>query len=118
MNRLINFQALKAIYLICGKTDLRKSIDGLAAIVHDQFELDPFQPQLFLFCGTKRDRFKALYHEHDGFVLLYKRIDRGRFQWPNEPEELLKLDQKQLADLLNGFGIISTIKKSEPGYFY
>ncbi|BDR57532.1 IS66 family insertion sequence element accessory protein TnpB [Xylocopilactobacillus apis] len=118
MNRLINFQALKAVYLICGKTDLRKGIDGLAAIVHEQFDLDPFQPELFLFCGNRRDRFKALYHESDGFILLYKRVDHGRLQWPNEPEELLKLNQKQLGDLLNGLSVVSTIKPAEAGYFY
>lgn len=58
------------VYLACGCTDMRKSIDGLAAIVQQNFHLNPFQNSLFLFCGHKRDRLKALYWEGDGFVLL------------------------------------------------
>ncbi len=48
------------IYIACGYTDMRKSIDGLAAVVQQQFELDPFQPTLFLFCGRRRNRIKSL----------------------------------------------------------
>ncbi|MCH4201183.1 MAG: IS66 family insertion sequence element accessory protein TnpB [Clostridium tyrobutyricum] len=58
------------IYIATGHTDMRKSIDGLAAIVQKNFELNPFQNSLFLFCGRKRDRLKALYWEGNGFVLL------------------------------------------------
>ncbi|OBR94135.1 IS66 Orf2 like protein [Clostridium ragsdalei P11] len=49
------------VYIATGYTDMRKSIDGLAAIVQQNFELNPFQNSLFLFCGRKRDRMKALY---------------------------------------------------------
>lgn len=70
------------IYIACGYTDMRKSIDGLSAIVQQNFELNPFQKSLFLFCGKRCDRFKALYWEEDGFILLYKRLENGRFQWP------------------------------------
>jgi transposase len=58
------------IYIACGRTDLRKGIDGLATLVKEQFRLDPFQKDvLFLFCGTRKDRFKALVWEGDGFLL-------------------------------------------------
>lgn len=50
----------ESIYIACGYTDMRKSIDGLAAVVQQQFELDPFQPTLFLFCGRRRNRIKSL----------------------------------------------------------
>ena len=60
----------REIYLACGYTDMRKSIDGLAAVVQQQFNLNPFQPALFLFCGKRCDRLKALLWEGDGFVLL------------------------------------------------
>ena len=50
----------REIYLACGYTDMRKSIDGLAAVVQQQFNLNPFQPALFLFCGKRCDRLKAL----------------------------------------------------------
>ena len=64
-----NITQARDIYIACGYTDMRKSIDGLAAIVQQQFQLDPFARDLFLFCGRKRDRIKALLWEGDGFVL-------------------------------------------------
>lgn len=62
-------------------TDLRRGIDGLAAMVQQQFNLDTFTNTLFLFCGRRRDRIKALYWEGYGFVLLYKQLESGSFQW-------------------------------------
>ena len=51
------------IYIVCGHTDMRKSIDGLAAIIREEFDLDLFSDSLFLFCGRRRDRLKALLWE-------------------------------------------------------
>ena len=76
------------IYIACGYTDMRKAIDGLAAIVKENFAMDPMANNLFLFCGKRRDRIKALYWEGDGFVLLYKRLETGRFQWPRSEKEV------------------------------
>ena len=71
------------IYIACGYTDLRKGIDGLAGIIQQEFHLDPFEEgSLFLFCGRRTDRMKALLYEGDGFLLLYKRLADGRFRWP------------------------------------
>ena len=55
----LNLELIPSI-LICGRTDMRRGIDGLAAIVKDKFDLDPFAGQVFIFCGGSRDRFKAL----------------------------------------------------------
>ncbi|WP_412768431.1 IS66 family insertion sequence element accessory protein TnpB [Liquorilactobacillus vini] len=52
---------IKGIYLVCGKTDLRRGIDGLANIILDQFKLDPYSKSLYLFCGTRKDRFCILF---------------------------------------------------------
>ena len=76
------------IYIACGYTDMRKSIDGLATIVQQQFQLDPFSNTLFLFCGRNRNRMKALLWEGDGFVLLYKRLENGSFKWPRDKSEV------------------------------
>lgn len=73
------------VYLACGATDLRKSIDGLAALVKEEFELDPFSPCLFVFCNRQRDKLKILQWEHNGFWLHYRRLERGKFQWPAKP---------------------------------
>lgn len=84
---LNDFTGAEHIYIACGYTDLRRGIDGLAAIVQEQFQLNPFTNSLFLFCGRHRDRIKALYWEGNGFVLLYKRLESGSFQWPRNGEE-------------------------------
>ena len=67
---LNDFTGADKVYIACGYTDLRKGIDGLARLVQQQFELDPFTNTLFLFCGRRRDRIKGLYWEKDGFILL------------------------------------------------
>jgi len=102
------------IYIACGYTDMRKSIDGLAAIVQQQFQMDPLSPALFLFCGKRRDRFKALLWEGDGFLLFTKRVESGRFSWPRTSSEARQLSPKQFEWLLNGFSIDPVIRPSSP----
>ena len=98
---------------------MRKSIDGLAAIVQQQFMLDPFQPALFLFCGRKCDRLKALLWEGDGFVLLYKRLENGRFQWPRNDSECRPVTWQEFRWLMEGLSIDQkrVIKPAEKGSF-
>ena len=68
------------INVVCGYTDMRKSIDGLVNLVYEHFNMDPYEPALFLLCGRKAGRIKALMWENDRFVLLYKRLESGKFQ--------------------------------------
>ncbi len=70
---LSDFTGAEKVYIACGYTDIRKGIDGLAAMVQQEFELDPFTNTLFLFCGRRRDRIKGLYWEGDGFIRCYPR---------------------------------------------
>lgn len=93
------------IYIACGYTDLRRGIDGLAGIIQEQFRLDPFNDTLFLFCGRRSDRIKALYWEGDGFVLLYKRLESGSFQWPRTPDQARLITQQQYRWLMEGLSI-------------
>ena len=72
---LTDVKGADRVYIACGYTDLRRGIDGLASLVQQQFELDPFSNTLFLFCGRRRDRIKGLYWEGNGFILLYKRLE-------------------------------------------
>lgn len=67
------------VYLACGSTDMRKSIDGLAVLVKESFQLDPFSNALFVFCNRNRDKLKILYWENNGFWLYYRRLERGKF---------------------------------------
>ena len=86
-------------------TDLRKGIDGLARLVQQQFELNPFTNTLFLFCGRRRDRIKGLYWEKDGFILLYKRVEQGAYQWPRSESEVKVLTPQQYRWLMEGLQI-------------
>lgn len=94
------------IYLACGYTDMRKQIDGLAQLVQQNFQLNPFDNAFFLFCGRRCDRIKALYWDGDGFVLLYKRLDgKGAYQWPRSAEAVRELTQQQYRWLMEGLTI-------------
>ena len=102
---LSDFSGADRIYIACGYTDLRRGIDGLAGIVQQQFRLDPFSNSLFLFCGRRRDRIKALYWEGNGFILLYKRLEAGVFQWPRSEAEAKELTPQQYRWLMEGLQI-------------
>ena len=93
------------VYIALGYTDLRRGIDGLAAIVQERFELDPFTNTLFLFCGRRKDRIKGLLWEGNGFLLLYKRLETGSFQWPRTGEEARQLTPQQYRWLMEGLSI-------------
>lgn len=97
------------MYLALGATDLRKSIDGLALIVQESFKLDPFSRNLFVFCNRAQDKIKILEWDHNGFWLHYKRLEKGKFQWPkNFEEEKLSITQRELNWLLDGLSIHQT----------
>ena len=102
---LSDFKCGCPVYLACGYTDLRRGINGLAGLVQTQFQLDPFQNALFLFCGRRKDRLKGLYWEGDGFVLLYKRLENGKFQWPGNGEEAWQLTAQQYRWLMEGLSM-------------
>lgn len=105
---------LKKIYLATGYTDLRRGIEGLAAIVRFQFQLDPYDRNtLFLFCGRRCDRIKALLWEGDGFLLLYKRLETGAFNWPRSADEAIPISQDQYRLLMQGLEIVARHPISE-----
>ena len=105
------------IYIVCGHTDMRKSIDGLAAIVQQQYKLDLFSSSAFLFCGRRRDRLKVLLWEADGFILLYKRLEDGKFNWPRSEQEVRNPTREQYIWLMQGLSVDQpkAIKKVEGG---
>ena len=77
------------IFIITGRTDMRKSFDGLMAIIRDTYQLDPYANALYLFCGRDSRKLKALHYDKDGFVLYQKRLDEnGRFQSRHPPLEM------------------------------
>ena len=102
---IVDYTKVPQIYLVCGKTDLRRGIDGLASLVHENFNLDPYSEALFLFCGNRSDRYKALYWDKNGFMLLYKRLETGKLQWPRNSQEVQRLNAQQIRWLLEGLSI-------------
>ena len=104
------------VYIVCGYTDMRRSIDGLAAIIKQNFGRNPYDGSLFLFCGKRSDRIKGLLWDEDGFLLLYKRVDNGRFQWPRSEAEILSLSHAQFVWLMQGLSIYQpkAIRKKTP----
>ena len=79
------------VYIAIGYTNMRLGIDGLSSLVTNRFHENPQTNSLFLFCGRKRDRIKGLYWDRDGFILLYKRLEMGKYQWPRTENELKEL---------------------------
>jgi transposase len=85
---------------------MRKSIDGLAVLVKAGFELDPFAPALFVFCNRDRNKLKILFWELNGFWLYYRRLERGRFQWPPDASVApLQITRRELRWLLDGLSL-------------
>ena len=83
------------VYLSCGVTDLRKSYNGLAAIIKLKFHLDPYSRCMFAFCNRRRTSIKILQWDGSGFWSLMKRLDRNAFHWPDTPDELRQVTLKE-----------------------
>ena len=91
------------VYLACGVTDMRKSIDGLAAIVSLRFKLDVFSDSWFVFCNRGQNKLKILHWDNAGFWLYYRRLERGRFEWPSaDANGTAAISRRQLGWLLEG----------------
>jgi len=102
-----DISGVREIYIVSGYTDMRKSIDGLCAIIEDQFSMNVSSSALYLFCGKKCDRIKALLKEPDGITLLYKRlsVSNGRYRWPRNKSEVRNLTWQEFDWLMSGLDI-------------
>ncbi len=110
-----DFTSFAGVYLVCGYTDMRYGIDSLAAIIEQRYKMDLFVPNtLFLFCGHSASKIKGLLWEGDGFLLLYKRVESGRFSWPRTSMDLRNLSQEQFRWLMMGFSIDPVIRSIHP----
>lgn len=103
---MLNDISIDRVYLASKPTDLRKSIDGLAVLVKEGFALDPFSPCLFVFCNRNHDKLKILQWDHNGFWLYYRRLERGKFQWPVETGSVtVTISRRELRWLLDGLSL-------------
>lgn len=99
---MISLPSGSRVWLAAGVTDLRKGFDGLAALVQVQLAEDPFSGHLFVFRGRAGDRIKVLWWDGDGLCLFTKRLERGRFVWPQATSGTVSLTGAQLSMLLEG----------------
>ena len=104
---LNDYEAKGQIYLALGYTDLRKGIDGLCSLVQEHYGKELRTHDLFLFCGRRTDRIKGILWEGDGFLLLYKRLEECRFQWPRTSSDLAEISGEQYRYLMQGMQVIS-----------
>ncbi len=103
---LADISCVDAIYIVCGYTDMRKSIDGLCAIIQNEFYMNVDRNAIYLFCGRKRDRIKAILQEPDGMVLIYKRLSvEGSYKWPRNKSEVRNLTWREFDWLMSGIDI-------------
>jgi transposase len=99
------------IYLATGATDLRRSIDGLSALVRERLPLDPLSGDLFLFRNRRGDRLKILAWDRSGFWVLYKRLEQGTFAWPADATGPVEMGSADLALLLAGVDLAHTRRR-------
>lgn len=95
------------VYLAVGPTDLRNNIDGLIIKIKYQFNLDPFQAALFVFCNKSRNKLKIIFWDKNGFWLYYRRLDSGTFNWPQKTDnkKTLAVTEQQLSWILDGLSM-------------
>lgn len=102
--------AATRIYLATGATDMRKGFNGLFGLVRDQLLCDPLSGHLFLFSNAQRNRLKILFWDHSGLWVCAKKLEKGRFHWPesDKAQNKIVLSHEELALLLGGIDLGKT----------
>ena len=101
------------IYLAAGTTDLRKNFDGLYGLVRDRLSCDPLSGHIFLFSNAQRNRLKLIFWDGSGLWVCAKRLERGRFRWPEATgqEAKVTLSQEELMLLIGGIDLTQTRRR-------
>ncbi len=104
------------IYVATKPVDFRKGMDGLAAIVQNEFDLDPFSGAIFVFRSKRADRLKIVVWDGTGLVLVYKRIEGKGFEWPQMHDGVISLSKSQFEALFEGLDWKRVVvrQKSQP----
>jgi len=99
---MIGLPSNTQIWIAAGVTDLRRGFDGLSAMVQTKLEKSPLSGQVFIFRGRRGDLVKLIWFDGDGLCLFCKRLERGKFVWPQATEGIVSLTRAQLSMLLEG----------------
>jgi len=90
--------------MICTQPiDMRKQINGLILLVVDTLKQNPQAKQMFLFYGKSKDKIKAILWDNNGFILLYKKLEKGKFIFPQDIHSPIEINNDLLQILLRGF---------------
>lgn len=111
---MIGLLAGTRVWIAAGHTDMRRGFDGLAAIVQTQLSADTFCGDVFVFRGKRGDRIKCLWWSGDGLCLFTKRLERGKFVWPQAQSATVSLTAAQLSMLLEGIDWRAPIRTWQP----
>jgi len=109
---MFNLNAQQHYYLYRPPTDMRKGFDGLSGLVRHQMGQDPLSGGVFIFINRRRDRMKLLVWEAGGFVLYYKRLERGTFELPQSTADTWNISWSQLVFILQGIRLSSIQKRT------
>jgi transposase len=113
---MIRFPESIQVYVSCEPIDFRRGLDGLLALIESTFGQAPIAPYLFLFCNKHRTKIKAVCWDANGFILLYKRVEVGKFQFPKNRQGKFVLNRLQLECLLSGMSFMSTVPGNPQRY--
>ena len=102
------------IWLAAGLTDMRRGFDGLAALAQSALELEPFSGHVFVFRGRRGDIIKLLWWDGQGMCLFAKRLEKGRFIWPQAESGSVSLTPAQLSMLLEGIDWRMPVRTAQP----
>ncbi len=102
------------VWLAAGVTDMRKGMDGLAALVQTTLAENPFSGHMFAFRGKRGDLLKLLWWSGDGMNLYVKRLERGRFVWPQATSGTVHLTSAQLSMLIEGIDWRRPMRTAQP----
>ena len=111
---MIGMPAGTRVWLVAGATDMRKGFDSLAAQVQTALEENPFSGHVFVFRGRRGDLLKILWWSGDGACLFYKRLEKGRFVWPQATSGSVALSAAQLSMLLEGIDWRHPVRTCQP----
>ncbi|CAN7743783.1 MULTISPECIES: IS66 family insertion sequence element accessory protein TnpB [Variovorax] len=111
---MIGLPSNTRVWIVAGHTDMRKGFDGLAAMVQTALAANPFCGHVFVFRGKRGDILKVLWFDGQGLMLLAKRLERGRFVWPQATSGSVSLTPAQLSMLLEGIDWRMPVRTHEP----
>ena len=111
---MIGLPAGTRVWLAAGLTDMRRGFDGLAALVQSALTQDPFSGHVFVFRGKRGDIIKLLWWDGQGMCLFAKRLEKGRFIWPQADSGSVALSPAQLSMLLEGIDWRMPVRTWQP----